>query len=204
MRAALYTSGELGYNSDMAARAPRPSRLSKEEWLELEQQTDQRYEYLDGFVYAMAGESQLHNEIVGNITEALRARARARGCHFAFLSVRVAIAQLNRYYYPDVVVSCAEEPHSHEIHQPCLVVEVLSKSSAERDRREKLDAYFKIPTLQTYLLVSQEERRVEVYQKAPWNLLWSEWINEGAIEIPCLGETLSLSQIYAGLEVPEV
>jgi hypothetical protein len=45
---------------------------------------------------------------------------------------------------------------------------------------------------------------VEVYQKAPWNLLWSEWINEGAIEIPCLGETLSLSQIYAGLEVPEV
>ncbi|GIW30560.1 MAG: hypothetical protein KatS3mg071_0734 [Meiothermus sp.] len=70
------------------------ARLSKEEWLELKQQTDQRYEYLDGLVYAMAGESRLHNKIVGNITEALRARA--RGCHFAFLSVRVAIAQLNR------------------------------------------------------------------------------------------------------------
>lgn len=173
----MYTLGELVYNSGIAARAPRPSRLSKEEWLELEQQTDQRYEYLDDFVYAMTGESRLHNEIVSNITEALRARARARGCHFAFLSVRVAIAQLNRYYYPDV-----EEPHSHEIHQPCLVVEVLSKSSAERDRREKLDAYFKIPTLQTYLLASQEERRVEVYQKAPWNLLWSEWVNEGATD----------------------
>lgn len=197
MRAALYTSGELGYHSGMA------TRLSKEGWLELEQQTDQRYEYLDGLVYAMAGESRLHNEIVGNIAEALRARARARGCHFAFLAVRVAIAQLNRYYYPDVVVSRAEEPHSHEIHRPCLVVAVLSKSSAERDRREKLDAYFKIPTLQTYLLVSQEERRVEVCQKAPWNLLWSEWVNEGAIEIPCLGETLSLNQIYAGLEAPE-
>jgi len=197
MKGALYT----GF---MAARAPRPSRLSKEEWLELEKQTDQRYEYLDGFVHAMAGESRLHNDIVGNITEALRARARAKGCYFAFLSVRVAIPRLNRYYYPDVVVSCAEEPHSHEIHQPCFVLEVLSISSAERDRREKLDAYFKIPTLQTYLLVSQDERRVEVYQKTPWNLLWSEWANQGTIEIPCLEESLSLAQIYAGLEVPEV
>jgi len=130
------------------------------------------------------------NDIVGNITEALRARAKS--CYFAFLSMRVAITQLNCYCYPDVVVSCAEEPHSHEVHQPCFVVKVLSISSAERDRREKLDAYFKIPTLQTYLRVSQDERRVEVYQKTPRNLLWNEWVNQGTIEIPCLEESLSL------------
>lgn len=192
------------YNSVMAVRAPRLSRLSKEDWLELEKQTDQRYEYIDGLVYAMAGESLLHNDIIGNINDALRAKARAKGCRYAFLSVRTWVVKLNRYYYPDVVVSCAEEPHTHEIHQPCFVVEVLSRSSAERDRREKLDAYFKIPTLKTYALVSQEERRVEIYQKTQWNLLWSELVNEGEFVISCLDETLSLNQIYAGLSIPEV
>ncbi|GEM85029.1 Uma2 family endonuclease [Meiothermus hypogaeus] len=187
----------------MAARAPRPLRLSKEEWLELEKQTDQRYEYLDGFVYAMAGESKRHNEIVLNIADALRAKAKSRGCAFQVQNVRTWIAKLNRYYYPDVVVSCAEESHSHEIHQPCLIVEVLSSSTIERDRREKLDAYFKIPTLITYLLVSQAERRVEIFQKTQWNLWWSELVNEGTLEIPCLEASLSLAQIYAGLAVPE-
>ena len=187
----------------MVARAPRPLRLSKEEWLELEKQTNQRYEYLDGFVYAMAGESKQHNEIVLNIADALRAIAKTRGCAFQVQTVRTWVAQLNRYYYPDVVVSCAEEPHSHEIHQPCFIAEVLSSSTLERDRREKLDAYFKIPTLKTYLLVSQEERRVEIYQKTPWNLWWSELVNEGTLEIPCLEARLSLAQVYAGLGVPE-
>lgn len=187
----------------MAARAPRPLRLSKEEWLELEKQTDQRYEYLDGFVYAMAGESKRHNEIVLNIADALRPIAKTRGCAFQVQTVRTWVAQLNRYYYPDVVVGCAEEPNDHEIHQPCFIAEVLSSSTLERDRREKLDAYFKIPTLKTYLLVSQEERRVEIYQKTPWNLWWSELVNEGSLEVPCLEARLSLSQVYAGLAVPE-
>jgi Uma2 family endonuclease len=188
----------------MAVRAPRLFRLSKEEWLELEKQTDQRYEYIDGLVYAMAGESLLHNDIIGNINDALRAKAKAHNCQFQTQAVRTWVAKLNRYYYPDVVVSCAEEPHTHEIHQPCFVVEVLSRSSAERDRREKLDAYFKIPTLKTYALVSQEERRVEIYQKTHWNLLWSELVNDGEFVISCLDETLSLNQIYAGLSIPQV
>ncbi len=188
----------------MAARVPRLAWLSKEAWLELEQQTGLRYEYLDGLVYAMAGESRLHNEIILNLSEALRAQAKAKGCLLYTQSVRVWIAALNRYYYPDVVVSCAEEKHSHEIHSPCLLIEVLSPSTLERDRREKLDAYFKIPTLQTYLLVWQEERRVEVYQKTWGNLLQNERVNQGALELPCLGLSLSLAQVYAGLEVPEV
>jgi len=56
----------------MPASAPPPARLSKEEWLELEKQTGSHYEYLDGFVYAMAQESQAHNDIVANVNEVLR------------------------------------------------------------------------------------------------------------------------------------
>ncbi|MCV5951061.1 Uma2 family endonuclease, partial [Escherichia coli] len=75
------------------------------------------------------------------------------------------VKALNRYYYPDVAISCADEPSAHEIHQPCFILEVLPPSTADKDRREKLEAYFRIPTLKTYALVSQEEKRVEVYQR---------------------------------------
>lgn len=99
----VYAFIRLGHNQGMSVRAPRPARLSKEEWLELEKQTGLRYEYLDGFVYAMAGESQEHNDIVGNINDALRAKAKAKGCRYAFHNVRTWVKVLNRYYYPDVV-----------------------------------------------------------------------------------------------------
>lgn len=72
----------------MTVHPPRPARLGKEEWLELEARTDTRYEYLDGFVYAMAGETKPHNTIVLNIAEHIRPKARAKGCEFQFESVR--------------------------------------------------------------------------------------------------------------------
>lgn len=188
----------------MPVSAPRPARLSKEEWLELEKQTGLRHEYLDGFVYAMAGESRTHNDIVVNITLALAQKARAKGCQFQVENMRTWVKALNRYYYPDVVISCGTEAHESEIHEPCFIVEVLSETTADKDRREKLEAYFKIPTLKTYVLVSQEEKRVEVYQRTRWNLVWSELVNDGELEVACLGETLNLEQIYAGLAVAEV
>ncbi|MWR20502.1 Uma2 family endonuclease [Helicobacter pylori] len=188
----------------MPASAPRPARLSKEEWLELEKQTGSRYEYLDGFVYAMAGESRTHNDIVVNITLALAQKARVEGCRLQVENMRTWVKALNRYYYPDVVISCGTEAHESEIHEPCFIVEVLSETTADKDRREKLEAYFKIPTLETYVLVSQDEKRVGVYQRTRWNLVWSELINDGELEVACLGEALSLEQIYAGLAVAEV
>jgi len=72
----------------------------------------------------------------------------------------------------------------------------------EKGHREKLDAYTKIPTLQTYVLVSAGERPVEIYERKRLNWFWSEITNVGEVEIPCLGEALSLEQIYAGLNIP--
>ena len=103
-----------------------------------------------------------------------------------------------------MVISCGNEPHESKIHEPCFIVEVPSKTTAEKDRREKLDAYFKIPTLKTYVLVSQDVKWVEVYQKTRWNLIWSELVNEGTLEIPCLEESIGLEHICAGLAVPDV
>jgi Uma2 family endonuclease len=187
----------------MPVKAPRIERYSKEEWLELEKQSGLQYEFLDGYVYAMAGESDSHNDIVGNIVEALRARTRAKGCRFRQLSYRVRIEDYNRYYYPDIAISCSDEPDPYEFHSPCFVLEVLSPSTADKDRREKREGYMKIPSLKTYVIVSQAEKRLEVYerQKASWTL--TEIINDGEFEVACIGEKLSLDQIYVGLDIPD-
>jgi Uma2 family endonuclease len=185
----------------MLAPAPRPERYTVEEWLNLEQQTGLSYEYLDGFVYAMAGESDAHNEVISNFVEYLRPQARAKGCGFKHSNFRVYIAGLNRYYYPDVAVSCAEEADPYAYASPCLIVEVLSPSTAQKDRREKLDAYTKIPALKTYVLVDQGQRRVEVYERSTWNWVRSELVNEGEFRVDCLDAVLSLEQVYAGLRI---
>ena len=153
----------------MSTSIPKAVRFTESEWQELEKSSDTRYEYVDGFVYAMAGESDRHNDVISNLVESLRPKARAKGCQFRHSSYRVYIEKLNRFYYPDVVISCAEESDRYAFRSPCFILEVPSPSTADKDRREKLDAYSKIPSLQTYVLVSQDEPRVEIYERRRWN-----------------------------------
>lgn len=76
-----------------------------------------------------------------------------------------------RYYYPDVQVTCEEETEGHFNTSPCLIVEVLSGSTARKDRTEKLTGYRLLPTLQEYVLCSQDTPIVEVYRRrAEWQV----------------------------------
>ena len=150
----------------MAVRIPKPQLLTVEEWEALEQQTGIRHEYLDGLVFAVAGESKDHNRIVKNIVIALDGKATAKGCELFFHNVRLKLQNHNRYYYPDVIVSCQPEPDPYHLTQPCFIVEVLSPSTAERDEREKLEAYLKLPTLKTYVLVAQIKTSQRVSETA--------------------------------------
>jgi len=184
----------------MTAQLERSERLTKLEWRELEKQTGLRHEYLDGFVYAMAGESRRHNTIVGNLLEVLRPIARARGCDVFFETVSTEIEGGRSYYYPDLVVTCdPSDDDPYEVRRPCLIVEVLSPSTAGKDKREKLRAYTDLPTLERYILIDQEARRVEVYRKHSWNWTYQELEGHGEFDVPCLGVSVTLEQIYAGL-----
>lgn len=177
--------------------AVRQPWMSPEEYLTYERTSDLRHEYVDGEVYAMVGGSLRHNEIAGNIFAALRPAARERGCRAYMSDVKVRVEKANAFYYPDVVVTC--DPPANDryvVHAPSLVVEVLSDSTERTDRTEKRVNYQTIPSLREYVLVAQDERRVEVYRRRDGVWL-HETVTEGAVTLETVGATLPLDAVYA-------
>ncbi|MBA2276924.1 MAG: Uma2 family endonuclease [Chloroflexia bacterium] len=185
----------------MAKRATPRQFMSIEEYLAFERASLIKHEYVGGHLYAMVGVSP-HSRIAGNIFVSLREAARSSSCRVHQSDMQVPVPD-GPYYYPDVVVSRIDEPEDPYLEdEPCLIVEVLSPHTALTDRREKLIAYRKLPSLQTYLIVEQEGMLVERRfrdQDGRWH---SEFINDGGVLVPCPpGTQFSLAEIYEGLQV---
>ncbi|MBX9570220.1 MAG: Uma2 family endonuclease [Candidatus Obscuribacterales bacterium] len=145
---------------------PEISYLSVEEYLLWEKNQSTRHEYVDGQIFAMGGATRRHRLLVGNIYNSLRALLRGSSCSAEFLDAKVHIEATNSFYYPDIVVSCGEVSDSAVlVENPVLIVEVLSRSTASIDRREKLFAYRRIESLEEYLIVHQRRQRVELHRK---------------------------------------
>lgn len=177
-------------------------RLSVEKYLELERRAPTRSEYLDGEVFAMAGASLAHNEIVGNLLVALRSQLRPRDCGVWASDLRVRVEATGLHTYPDVVAVCddpqlIDDDHRDTLLNPQLIVEVLSPSTESWDRGGKFAHYRTLPTLTDYLLVSQERVLVEHFlrqQDERW-LLTTATSLESAVDIS-LGARLTLAEIY--------
>ncbi len=177
-------------------------RLTEREYLELEEQSETRHEFVDGAMVAMAGESQVHNDIAGAIYAALLPTARAKRCRIAIEGVRVRVRN-GRVRYPDVFVACPPSGDGFIEENPFFIVEVLSPSTAATDRIAKLDEYTSLPSLQRYVLIEQDRRFVIVYRRTPEGWLYQTF-KDGEIDVPCLETTLTLDQIYAGVEFTTV
>lgn len=188
--------------------APRPL-LTAEQYRARELRSDVRHEYVQGRVYAMAGESRAHNEITGNIYVRLRAARRGGPCRVSFEAVRLVTGQ-DREYYPDVMVACGPAPDDPYIETaPCVLVEVLSPSTRHTDRREKGPTYRALPSLQTYVIVHQPRRRIEWYTRAAdgtW--LVADVVGDGKISFPCppgadgTPVTMTFDEVYEGVDAP--
>lgn len=176
--------------------------MSLEAYLEFEERSPVKHEYVGGEVYAMSGVTTRHNLINLNITWHLRKAARARGCRVFAVDVKLRAA-VDRIYYPDVIVACGKAAQVELIiEEPTLVVEVTSSSTRATDRREKLDAYRRIPSLQTYLIVDQRRRHVFVYRREGGDWLREEVAGDGGIPIPGLDTELTLDDIYDDVPLP--
>lgn len=145
--------------------------LSEDQYLAQEQHSRQRSEYVAGQVYAMTGASLRHNFIAGNIYSLLRQHLRGTPCRTFMADAKLRVAKRQSIYYPDVMVTCDPRhqqigAQEYVIDTPRLVVEVLSESTAGTDRREKLQAYRSLPSLQEYLLVSQDEALIELHRRS--------------------------------------
>jgi Uma2 family endonuclease len=174
--------------------------LTIEEYLKFEQDGEIRHEYVAGQIYAMAGASEAHNLIVGNIFALLRPHLRGSSCR-AFVSdmkVKVKTQQADIFYYPDLLVTC--DPNDNKKYfktNPSLIVEVLSNSTETTDKREKRINYQTIESLQEYVLVSQDEIKVEIYRRDSNNNWTVETLAKNDIlQLNSVGLTLTMADIY--------
>lgn len=178
-------------------------QISVDEYLRLERKSDVRHEYVSGRVFSMVGATQAHDAIVVNLTVLIGSAVKNSGSRLFSSDMKVRIAKSESFYYPDLMVSC--EPFLAKgvfIEAPCLIVEVLSPSTSDIDRREKLLAYKSLSSLKEYAIVYQEERRVEIYARAPEDWQVSVYTGTDSFFLSPLKSTqisVSLNDIYAGV-----
>lgn len=173
-------------------------KIPVEDYLEGEKVGEIRHEYIDGEIYAMSGFSKRHNEINGNLLEALRSHLKGSDCGTYFVDVKVRLEKLNRFYYPDLVVVCGDDAESeYYITKPTIIVEIASPTTSATDRREKLFAYQEIESLQEYLMIEQDSPYAELYRRRD-DGLWS-WIvfeaNE-ELELDSIDFKIRMADLY--------
>ena len=174
--------------------------LSVKEYLTVEQDAEIRHEYVAGQIYAMAGASEAHNLIVGNIFAVLRPHLRGSSCRgfISDMKVKVKMQQGDIFYYPDLLVTC--DPNDSKKYfktSPSLIVEVLSNSTETIDRREKRLNYQTIDSLKEYVLVSQDEIKVEIYRRGDNNNWTVEILSQNDnLQLNSVRLTLTMEDIY--------
>jgi Uma2 family endonuclease len=186
--------------------APQSSPLlSEEEYLALERDSEIKHEFYAGEMFAVAGGMPEHALITANLARGLGQLLLPRGCRVYSPDLRVKIEFTGLHTYPDVTVLCGTGNFSNEkppaLMNPTLIAEVLSESTEGFDRGTKFHHYCRIPSLTTYLLVSQNAPMIEqLVRKAEFQ--WEHQVVSGlekVLELPAFGVTLALSEIFAGI-----
>ena len=182
--------------------------LTPEEYLAWERKSDTKHEYLGGEIIAMSGASRAHSLIVTNISGELYIQLKEGPCEVHTNDIRVRTRPEISYFYPDVVVVCDEPRFEDNVFDtllnPVVLVEVLSPSTEKYDRGEKFDYYQQLTSLREYVLVSQDEVRVELYrrQRTVWHPTEFRSL-EGTLSLDAINCELVLSDIYRRVELGE-
>ena len=179
--------------------------MSVEEYFALEERNPEtRYDYIDGYVYMMAGGTVNHDTIKANVERILWRLLRGSKCRTYSSDMRVAVSE-TRYYHPDVTVGCdpGDRGTKTTVQFPRLVVEVLSPGTETKDRREKLRDYLACPTIEVYLLVDSRSLRMEIYRKTEKKWLYEAFQPEDEIELDSLDIHFPLMAAYGDVEFTE-
>jgi Uma2 family endonuclease len=175
------------------------------DYLEFDDASQGRHEFESGTVYAMTGGTMRHNRVTGNIFRMLANRLDGSACQVFVNDFKLHVKAADSVYYPDVFVYCGSTIANEDllVTDAKLVVEVLSDSTAARDRRQKRVAYQKLPGLQAYWIVSQTEQRVEVHSRdaeGQWQAraygvaesIATDWLGD---------EAIPLASMYTGTDI---
>ncbi|MGN7612081.1 Uma2 family endonuclease [Magnetococcales bacterium HHB-1] len=175
--------------------AQKPSGLTEEEYLEEEERSDIKHEYIDGYVYAMVGATFKHNRLSSTLSREFGVHLKGKPCDSFQSDFKVKVG--TKYFYPDIVVRCDDPEDNHELYteKPIIIVEVLSRRTRKTDKTRKMFEYINIPTLEEYVLVEQDVVDVEVLRRS------NHWIPEhfylgDNVIFESIGLTLSVEEIY--------
>lgn len=190
--------------------SPDFAHITPDEYLKQEAQSIDKHEYRDGDVYAMAGAMDAHVTIAGNLFAELRQFLRSSGCRVYITNMKARIESINRFFYPDVMVTCDPQDQETAAYKrfPKLIVEVLSESTEAYDsptetlyeRGDKFADYCRLESLQEYVLVSAKRKRVECFRRGE-NGLWvlqgyGEVASDRTFTLESIGFTGELAMLY--------
>jgi Uma2 family endonuclease len=194
-------------------------RYTEDQYLSIEREADERHEYLDGHIYAMAGESPEHGAICTNLTAEIALQLRGTPCQAFAKDMRVRSGPLPRrrysqkglYSYPDLVIVCGEMQFLDEnrdvIINPKVIIEVASPSTEAFDYSEKFRRYrTHNPSLTDYLIVAQNRQSIEHFalrEDGRWVIAASVTELSGAVHIASINCALRLAEVYDRVEFPE-
>ncbi|MFK5984333.1 MAG: Uma2 family endonuclease [Pseudomonadota bacterium] len=176
------------------------SKISEDEYLQGELISEVKHEYINGYVYAMAGASRNHNRISNNLIRELGNDLKQKkiSCEVFSTDMKVRVSEENTsFFYPDVLVTCDPDDNDSEYYvtSSVIIVEVLSKSTRKYDLTTKKLYYFNIPTLEEYVVIEQDICEVEVFRKSDDWRSTSYFLGD---EITCdsIQTTISVEDIY--------
>ena len=188
----------------MIAAKENTLHLTPEEYFAWEEQQLEKHEYINGQVYAMSGGSVNHSLIAIRFTTMFDTHLDPSSCITGNSDLKVNILGTNNYTYPDVSVTCDErdKTNTQYITYPCLIVEVLSKSTEAYDRGGKFRMYQNNPALIDYLLVSSTSMEIDLYHKneaGDWLII--NYKPGDTIQLQSINLNFRLEQIYRGLNL---
>ncbi len=147
--------------------APKFDYIVPDEYLRMEEKSEIKHEYIDGYVYAMAGANDHHVTIALNMAFVIRNHLRGSNCRVYMSDMKARIDSLNRFYYPDVMVTCdpRDTQTPNHKHFPKLIIEVLSKSTEGFDRGDKFIDYQQLDSLEEYVLINTKRQRLDCFRR---------------------------------------
>ena len=173
--------------------------MTPDEFLAWEEGQEFKHEF-DGFgPVAMVGVTFNHAVIQGNLIASLTARLRGTRCRALGSDLKVKAADSIRY--PDAFVTCTPGPGGATVvHDPVVVFEILSPSTARTDRITKNREYRATPSIQRYVMLEQDEIAATVFERA-----WDDWIGhalaaDAVVRMPEIGVELPLAELYDGFD----
>jgi len=176
-------------------------RYTPAQYLALERAAETRSEYLDGYIYPMAGTSRIHSTIVGNLHLVIGTHLRHRDGEVHMIDLRLRVSATGLYTYPDVVVVAGEAELEDEVFDtllnPSAIIEVLSPSTEAIDRGRKVASYRRLDSLREFALVAQDRARVELYarQGDDWTLTELDGL-DGSFRLASIACDVPMAEVY--------